>query len=132
MVTLTGSGRAILNYVRTRYGSIDNYLDSLGFTQSKREALRKRFILESTKDRLLYKTPANDPFWTGNPAVLLPKKADSELEGTARPKRTPSMERVMRAVHLMELRDTFEAEQMGPDSAWAIVKRRLNKLAKAR
>lgn len=27
-------------YIKAKYGSVDNYLDSIGFTQDKREELR--------------------------------------------------------------------------------------------
>lgn len=128
----TESGRAILDFIREHWGSIDGYLNFIGFSVDSQKALRDRFIVPSIKERLIYKTPPNTPFWVGNPAVLIPKRPDKR-EGVAQQlKRTPSMERILRAVSLLELRDSFEAEQSGPNGGWTIARRKLFNLARTR
>lgn len=129
--------RQTLRFIRSKYSSVEGYLDVIGVGASICEALRTRLIQLSRPSGLLYRLPPAQPFWTDNPAVYVPM-APLEIEPArgARPsglvggRRSPLRRGVLRLITLLQLRDTFarELSLRSKQSCWGILASRVRRL----
>lgn len=121
--------RRILRFINRSYGTVEGYLDFIGFDANCRQQLRARLVHSSGPGKILYKTPAEAPFWTENPSILIPPKPTPTVPYLEPIMPNACMQRVMRVVSLLRLRDSFELEARDWQSgAWFKARRTLRRL----
>ncbi|XP_053993752.1 uncharacterized protein LOC128884395 isoform X2 [Hylaeus volcanicus] len=123
--------RRLLEFIKNRWGSIEGYLDYINFDRKSCKKLRNRLIWSASSTNVQYKIPASAPFWTESSFTSMPntKKFQASPEILFFP--NASMQRILRVVFLLGLRDTLDYVSMeNSNNVYLVAKEKLRSMKK--